>query len=310
MSQTRRDFLKQAALAGGVAAVGPLGAAAYAQESPAEMCIARWTGAAATPEAIKAMAIKLTEQAMAAVGGMGRFVKAGDTVWIKPNVAWDRTPEMAANTNPDVVATLVRLSLEAGAKSVKVGDYTCNEATRAYTASGIEAAVKEAGGLMVLLDENRFKDVELKGQRLTTWPLYPEIIESDLVINVPIVKHHALAKATTAMKNYMGVIGGNRNSWHQELASCLCDIVAFMKPRLCVLDAVRILTANGPTGGNLADVKQMNMVAAGTDIVALDAWGVGLLGLKPEDVAYIPAGEKAGLGKMDYKSIAKEIEVA
>jgi uncharacterized protein (DUF362 family) len=330
--QTRRDFIKQAALAG--AALGSMTRGALAQESggvsaagapaagapaaggatvtggAAKMCIARWKGEATTPEAIKAMAIKLTEQAVTNIGGMESFVKKGDTVWLKPNMAWDRVPETAANTNPDVVGTLVRLCLNAGAKAVKVGDFTCNEASRSYPNSGIEAAVKEAGGQVVYIDETRFRDVEIKGQRLQKWPVYPEIIECDLVINVPVAKVHSVAKATVCMKNYMGIVGGNRNAWHQSLSACLCDITAFMKPRISVVDAIRILTANGPTGGNLADVKQMNMVAAGTDIVALDAWGISLLGLKAEEVEHVMAGEKAGLGTTNYASIAKDIEVA
>lgn len=300
MGSVGRGAMAQEAAAGGAAAA----------KGGTKMCIAKWRGEAATPEAIKAMAIKLTEQAMTAVGGMESYVKKGDAVWIKPNMAWDRVPETAANTNPDVIATLVRLCLNAGAKTVKVGDFTCNEASRAYPNSGIEAAAKEAGAQVVYIDENRFRDVDLKGQRLQKWPLYPEIIECDLVINVPVAKVHGVSKATVCMKNYMGVVGGNRNAWHQSLSACLCDITAYMKPKISVVDAVRILTANGPTGGNLADVKQMNMVAAGTDIVALDSWAVTLLGLKPEEVEHVVAAEHAGLGITDYASIAREVEVA
>lgn len=312
---TRREFLKHTAIAGGsMAALGPLTFApsnASAQEAPAQMAIARWKAQEGAPEDIKAIATKLTEQAIAALGGMGRFVKKGDVVWVKPNIAWDRAPEFAANTNPDVVATLIRLCLEAGAKTVKVGDFTCNEAKKSYPASGIEAAAKALGAEVVYIDESRFKDVELKGERLDKWPLYPEIIESDLVINVPIAKNHAISKSTACMKNYMGIIGGNRGQWHQDLATCLCDITAYMKPPLCVLDGVRVLTANGPTGGNLNDVKRMNAVAAGTDIVALDALSADLLGYKIEDVPSIKAAETRGLGKSDYRTLAlRELEVA
>jgi len=194
---------------------------------------------------------------------------------------------------------------------VKVGDFTCNEAKKSYPASGIEAAAKALGAEVVYIDESRFKDVELKGERLDKWPLYPEIIESDLVINVPIAKNHAISKSTACMKNYMGIIGGNRGQWHQDLATCLCDITAYMKPPLCVLDGVRVLTANGPTGGNLNDVKRMNTVAAGTDIVALDALSADLLGYKIEDVPSIKAAETRGLGKSDYRTLAlRELEVA
>ncbi len=310
--QSRRDFLRRTAAIGGTMAMAPLSGAIAQDTAPVQMCIARWKGAAAsTTEAIKAMAVKLTEQAVANLGGMARFVKKGDVVWVKPNMAWDRAPEFAANTNPDLVATLVRLCLEAGAKTVKVGDMTCNANKKTYPSSGIEAAAKAAGAEIVYLDENRFKEIEIKGTRLEKWLVYPDIIESDLVINAPVVKHHSLSKATICMKNYMGVIAGKRSQWHQDMPACLCDITAFMKPRLCVVDAIRVLTANGPTGGNLDDVKRMDTVAAGTDIVALDAFGVELLGHKPGDILSVAAGFKAGLGQIDYRKLAlKELEVA
>ncbi|MBI4559948.1 MAG: DUF362 domain-containing protein [Candidatus Hydrogenedentes bacterium] len=285
---------------------------ATAQEAaaPLQMCIARWKDAPLPETGIKSVATKLTEQAINALGGMKRFVGNGDVVWVKPNMAWDRTPEQAANTNPDVVATLVRLSLDAGAKTVKVGDRTCNEAKQSYPKSGIEAAVKAVDGEVVYLDDSRFKKVALNGVILKEWELYPEIIEADLVINVPVVKHHNISNATLCMKNYMGVISGNRGQWHQDLPNCLCDVTAFMKPRLCVLDAVRILTAHGPTGGNLEDVKRLDTIAAGTDIVALDSFGAELLGHPVGSLATVVAGEKAGLGIMDYHKIAQEIGVS
>lgn len=311
---TRREFLKNTIIAGGSLASVPLWS--QAQEAPAEpldMCIARWQGAAASaPEEIKTLATKLTEQAISALGGMKRFVSKGDVVWIKPNLAWDRTPEQAANTNPDVVAALIRMCFDAGAKTVKVGDNPCNDAQKAYPASGIEAAAKASGAEVVYLDPNRLKETAINGKVLTAWPLSSEILDTDLVINVPVVKHHRIATVTLCMKNYMGVAGREtkRNQWHQDLSTCLCDITAFMKPRLCVLDAVRVMTANGPSGGNLADVKRMDTVAAGVDIVALDALGAELLGHKPESIGTIAAGFSAGLGQIDYRKLRhKELAV-
>ncbi len=310
-SHTRREFLRNSVLVGGTLALGPA-ASSVAQQptgasNAAKMCIARWKGDTAD---MKALATKLTEQAVATIGGMGQFVKSGNVVWVKPNIGWDKAPEFAANTNPDVVATVIKLCFEAGAKQVKVGDYTCNDARSTYANSGIEAAAKAAGADVVFLDKSRFKETEIGGQKLKTWPVYPEIIESDVVINVPIVKHHGGATMTACMKNYMGVIGGQRGKWHQDFPGCLTDITAFMKPPVCIVDAIRILTANGPQGGNLDDVKQLNTVAAGTDIVALDAFCAELLGLKPAELHYVAAAEKAGLGSIDYRSSnLKEIEV-
>ena len=142
------------------------------------------------------------------------------------------------------------------------------------------------------------------------WPLCPEIVESDVVINVPIAKHHAIATVTACMKNYMGIIGDPRGQWHQDLPTCLCDITRFMKPPMCVLDATRLLTANGPTGGNLGDVKRMDLVAAGTDVVALDALAAELLGHDPKAIKTVAAGAQAGLGRMDYRNLAlREIDL-
>lgn len=311
---SRRQFLKYSAVAGGAAALEPWGES-QAQEKLLDMAIARFkdvpAGAIEDDAGVDLRAKAMTEKVIEALGGMNRFMKRGDSVWILPNIAWDRVPAQAANTNPALVATLVKLCQDAGAVKVKVGCRTCDQAVKSYPASGIENAAKQAGAEVVYLDDTRFKDYDINGKRLRKWPLYPEIVESDLVINVPIVKHHSIAGATACMKNYMGVIGEQRGQWHQDLPACLCDITAFMKPRLAIADATRILTSNGPTGGNLADVKRLDTIAAGTDLVALDAFGVELLGLKPAEIASIAAGHAAGLGKINYRTdlALKELEL-
>jgi len=309
--QTRREFLKAAAAAGGSLAMGPLaglaaedGAVLTPAATSVEMAIARWQTAPASTEEMAGLATRLTGRAIGALGGMDRFVSKGDVVWVKPNIGWNRAPELAANTNPQVVAELVRLCLEAGAKKVRVGDNPCRPPKQTYRRSGIAAAAKAAGAEIVYLDESRFKEVDLGGQRLILWPLAPEILDADLLINVPVAKHHGLSQVTLCMKNYMGIIGGQRSAWHQDLSACLCDITAYLKPRLCVLDAVRTLTAHGPQGGNPEDVAQLGTVAAGTDIVALDAFGAELLGHRPEDIQTVTAAADCGLGRMDYRALA------
>jgi uncharacterized protein (DUF362 family) len=301
--------LAQSAATAGLFAFGsqPL----LAADKQADMTIAKWTGAAnPDAKAIRDIATKLTEKALEGLGGLQRFVKRGDVIWIKPNIGWDRTPEQAANTNPDVVATIIRHCLDAGAKKIKVGDNTCNAAEKCYHASGIADAAKALGAEVIFLDDSRAKRINIKGEKIKETPIFPEIIETDLVINVPVVKHHSLATATVCMKNYMGVIA-DRKSFHQDLPTCITDITRFMKPRICVLDAVRILTAHGPTGGDLADVKTPLTVAAGVDIVALDAFGVELLGHKPSDIGTVVKGAKEGLGTMDYRSLPlREIAVS
>jgi uncharacterized protein (DUF362 family) len=303
---------QSAATAGLLAASGrSLFAAPPVAGEAAKMAIARWKGAAQpTPEQIKDLAVRLTEKALEGLGGIERFVKKGSVVFIKPNMSWDRTPEQAANSNPDVIATIVKKCLEAGAKTVRVGDNTCNPKDKAYANSGVAEAAKNAGAEVLTLDKTRFKETEIKGELIKTIPIHPQTMECDLFINVPIVKHHRLTKLTACMKNYMGIIE-NRQKFHQNIPACLVDLTQYMKPQLCILDAVRILTANGPTGGNLQDVQTKLTVAAGVDIVALDALGAELMGLKAADVGTIVAGEKAKLGVADYRTLSpKEIDVA
>jgi len=311
---TRRDFLlHSAATAGAVALAGNrllAQATSAAADKMPEMTIARWAGAAeaeATPEQIAA---KLVEKAIAGLGGMGRFVKRGDVVWVKPNIGWDRSPEQAANTNPELVAALVRMCFAAGAKKVRVGDNSCDLPAKCYPASRIPEAAKREGAEVLLLDRNRVREVAIGGERFKRMLLFPEFLEADLLINVPIVKDHVLARATLCMKNYMGLME-KRGNFHQAIPECLVDLTRFMKPRLCVLDGVRILKAHGPKGGNLADVVVKNTVAAGVDIVALDALGAELLGRKPGDVPSIVAGQAGGLGRIDYRTLAlKELAVS
>lgn len=309
---SRRDFLVRSAAAG-ISALGATNLLAQqaAAGQPADMSIARWTGPDEGTEAqIKQIAVKLTEQAIQSIGGLKRFVSRGDIVWVKPNIAWDSTPQLAGDTNPDVVATVVRLCLEAGAKTVKVGDNPCNLAAATYKNSGIAEAAQAAGAEVLFLDTSRFRQTAIRGERLKTLLLHPEILDSDLIINVPIVKHHHLPGATLAMKNYMGVMD-NRKPFHQALPECLADLVRFMRPRLTVMDAVRILTNNGPRGGNPADVQLKTTVAAGVDIVALDALGAELLGKKPTEIGTIVKGQEVGLGTIDYRSLRlREIAVS
>jgi len=275
------------------------------------MSVARWAGEAVTAEDIQRVAWRVTEQALANLGGLQRFVDKGATVWVKPNINFHRTPEFAANTNPDVVATVVRLCYEAGAGTVKVGDHSSFGSKTSYTMSGIEASVTAVGAEMVLLEPGTFKPYRIGGKVLDEWPLSPDIVESDLVVNVPVAKHHPLPKVSACMKNYMGVAGGKRDEWHKNIAECVCDITAFMKPRICVVDAIRVLTAGPPRGGNLDDVKFEGAVAAGVDPVALDAWSAEVVGFKPADIVTVTRGQARGLGQMDYRKLAlREVTVS
>ena len=242
---------------------------------------------------------RITRNAINALGGMKRFVKPGQTVVVKPNMGWDRSPELAANTNPLVVRAVVEECLQAGAKKVKVFDRTCNDERRCYVNSGIESALKGLKGVEVKhLEEERYRMVTLNGKALAEWELYGEAVAADVFINVPVLKHHGLSKLTIGMKNVMGIMGGNRGSIHKNIAVSLADINSVFKTHLVVVDATRILTAHGPQGGDIRDVKVLNKVLASTDIVAADAYATTLFGLKPEDIAVTVEAYKRGLGEI------------
>ena len=246
---------------------------------------------------------KITKAAIDAFGGIKKFISRGDIVVIKPNMAWDRLPEQAANSNPEVVATVTGLCYEAGAKKVKVFDRSVNDPRRCYVQSGIAGAASAAGAVVSYVDDRKFRDMKINGEALKTWPLYKEIFEADKIINIPVAKHHGLAKLTMSMKNWMGVMGGSRDRIHQKLDQSLVDLSMAIKPTLTVLDAVRILTANGPQGGNLNDVKKLNTVIVGVDQVAVDSFGATLFGMKGSDLGYVKIAAESGLGTMDLTKI-------
>jgi len=246
----------------------------------------------------------VTRKAVNAIGGMRHFVKAGDVVVVKPNMGWDRSTAFAANTHPLVVRALVEECLAAGAKKVKVFDYTCNDSRRCYVNSGIEGALRGMKNVECKqIEPERFKKVTLNGRFLKEWELYDEALSANVFINVPIAKHHGLSRLTLGLKNIMGVMGGNRGFIHRSLDVALADVNAHLKSHLTVIDATRILTAHGPQGGNMADVKVLNKVIASADIVAADAFATTLFGLKPADIPVIVTAHQRGLGEMDLARI-------
>jgi uncharacterized protein (DUF362 family) len=246
----------------------------------------------------------ITRNAINALGGMGRFVKAGNTVVVKPNIGWDRRPEQAATTHPAVVRAIVEECLKAGSKRVKVFDNPCNDMRRCYEDSGILDALKDLKSVDVrYMEEERYEKVNLKGTFLKEWELYGDALKADVFINVPIAKDHSLTRLTLALKNMMGIMGGDRGFIHRQIEDALADVSSVVKSHLVVIDATRILTAHGPTGGSLRDVKIVNKVIASTDIVAADACATGLFGLKPQDVSTTVTAYKRGLGEMDLDKV-------
>jgi len=253
---------------------------------------------------------KMVRTAIEKIGGIGRFISPGDKVLLKPNAAWDRQPEQAANTNPAVVGTVVRLCLEARASEVWVTDVSVNDPYRCFARSGIEDAVKRAGGKIRFTTENDFVLTDLKGESLKVWPVSAFYHQADKLINLPVVKHHSLSKCTMAMKNLYGSLGGQRNRLHQDINTSIADLASAIRPTLTVMDATRVLKRNGPTGGNISDVSIENTVVAGVDLVAIESYGLRFLDLKVEDIPFITMADKRGIGISDWRSLnVAEIDV-
>jgi len=246
-------------------------------------------------------------RALAAMGGIGAFVRPGDRVALKPNCAWDRTAEQAANTNPELIGELVRLCLAAGAASVVVVDNTCHEPARAFARSGIREAAVSAGGAVAHQKSAGTVTMDLGGAVLGDWEVLEPIIAADRVINVPVVKHHSLARGTLGMKNWMGAVVGRRPSMHQRINQVCAELGAAFRPTLTVIDATRVLTGGGPTGGSLDLVRNDDLVAVATDPVAADAWGAGLLDFGPAELPYLAIAERLGLGTTDWRSVSETV---
>ena len=319
---TRREAMLQLLRVGGVAA-GAAGAAFWlsersfrpaterAEQSRRDHRIASSPQDAALPHLTVVQGGEpraLVDKALENLGGIQRFISRQDVVVIKPNIAWDRTPEQAANTNPDVVAAIVRQCWQAGAKRVIVTDVSCNEPRRCFQRSGIQATARAAGAEVILPDPELFREVELGGVVLKTWPVFTPFLEADKIINIPIAKHHALTGATLGMKNWYGILGGQRNRLHQQIHQSLVDLASFMLPTLTMIDCYRVLLRNGPTGGNLEDVATKKTMVAGTDPVALDAYvAKAYWNLDPAQMPYLEMAAARGLGIVDFEKLQVKV---
>jgi uncharacterized protein (DUF362 family) len=309
---TRRQLLQVAATLGLSASAVAAGLALHGRDAnggrppPARLRDHRVPAAAGAVELAIARgpdAADNVRRAVEALGGMAAFVRPGDRVLIKPNVGWNRLPDQAANTQPEVVAQVVKMVRAAGAARVWVSDFPVNNPERCFERSGIRAAVGAAGGDLVLPDGGSFRDVEVGGHVVSLAEVIWPLVDADKVINLPVVKQHGLSRATLGMKNWYGVVGGHRARMHQAIHRAIVDLAAFVRPTLTILDGTRALVANGPSGGSLDDVRRLDTVAAAVDPVALDAFGASLLGLAPADVGFIVEAEKAGLGRSAWRSL-------
>ena len=240
------------------------------------------------------------------LGGMSAFVKKNQKVLIKPNIGWDVSPERGGNTNPKLVKRIIEHCYEAGAKEVYVFDHTCDDWRRSYSNSGIEKAVKDAGGKIVSGDtENYYQSVSVKdGKVLTKGKVHELVLDSDVFINVPILKSHSSARLTASLKNMMGVVW-DRGYWHRNnLHQCIADYATFSKkPTLNVVDAYYVMKQNGPRGVSVDDVALMKSQIISTDMVASDAAAAKLFGIEPDSVSYIKIAGSMGAGKKDLSTL-------
>lgn len=317
--EQRRDFLLQFLRPAGVSA-GLAGAAWWLKgrgRRPAEPALFAGRPDRTVPRAagLADMAVvrgaaprELVRRAFQELGGVHRFVSPGDVVALKPNMAWDRTPAQAANTNPEVVAEVARLCLQAGAARVLVSDVPVNEPRQVFERSGIAEAARREGAEIVLPEPRRFQPVDLGGETLGRWPVLEPFLTATKLINIPIAKHHSLTGVTLGMKNWYGVLGGARSRLHQRIHESLADLAAWFRPTLTMLDACRVLLRNGPSGGSLADIAEKQTVIAGIDPVALDAYAAqAFWGLSLDRLHYLKLAAARGLGRTDFENLSTRV---
>lgn len=297
----RRDFLKNA-ITGGLAAGCTL-----AFGSPGLLAATGGPAAAYDLVAVRGgEPAAMFDRAMASLGGMGVFVPKGARVLVKPNIGWDVSPDRAANTNPQLVGRIVEHCLQAGAREVTVFDHTCDTWARCYRNSGIERAVRDAGGKIVSGDsEGYYQRVAVPGgKRLTEAKVHELLLAADTFINVPVLKHHSSTALTIGMKNMMGVVW-DRGYWHRnDLHQCIADFLTFRRPTLTVVDAYNVMMQHGPRGVSAGDLAAMKSLVVSTDPVAADAAAAMLFGAAPADIGYIRLAAEMKLGRMDLSGLS------
>lgn len=312
----RRNFLKSLAAAGAAVTIkssGAMDVMAATNSALPEMAPAAAAASADLVAVMNGEPAAMLRKALETMGGIGQYVKKGNKVVIKPNIGWDRTPELAANTNPELVAEMVKQCLAAGASEVKVFDHSCDEWTKCYDHSGIQKAVKDAGGTMVPAnEESYYQEISLpKGKVLKKAKVHKAILECDVWFNMPVLKNHGGARLTMAMKNHMGIVWDRRAFHSMGLQECIADITTISKPAaLQIVDAYRIITSNGPQGRDAKDVVLTKALFASKDIVAVDTAAGKFFNqfksIPVDTVTHIAKGEALGMGTTDLESIKVE----
>lgn len=303
----RRDFFKSAALVG-LATVVKTNVFGSTLSAPTKN-----SAVGSEPDLVAVMGGEpeaMLLRALKEFGGIKSFVKKGQKVVIKPNIGWDRAPELAANTNPDLVAALVKQCKIAGASEIIVFDHTCHDWKKSYKNSGIEDAVTEAGGKMVPgNDGSYYRDVEIpNGVKMKSNKIHQAILDCDVWFNVPVLKHHGGAKNSISMKNLMGIVWDRKTFHLNDLHQCIADIATHSKkPALNIVDAYRIMKSNGPQGKSEADVVMLKSLIVSPDFVAADTAALKLFSqVQPtdiNDVRHIGLAEKSHVGTMNLEKL-------
>jgi uncharacterized protein (DUF362 family) len=241
----------------------------------------------------------LTRKTFEAAGGIQQFISKGDVVVIKPNISWARAPQLAATTHPEVLKSVIELCQEAGAKKVRIADHTIHGARQCFAITGAGSVAKQTNADLVVPRSSLMRDMNLNGHRLGVWPVFTPIVEADKLINLPVAKVHGLSDLTLGMKNWIGAVGGRRYALHQDIHQTIVDLAQFFKPTITLIDATRVMTHNGPSGGSMSDVAVMNRLILSNDPVAADARAAGIFGRAPDDIGFIRLGKKWQLGNYD-----------
>jgi len=249
--------------------------------------------------------VRTIDRALKALGGIETFIRKGDRVLIKVNAAFASPPALSATTNPDLLSRLVRLCLKAGASSVLVTDNPINNPESCFDLSGIAEAARSNGAEIVPPRDNYFRPTTVPGGELIRdWPLlYRPFTKVDKLIGITPVKDHARSGASMTMKNWYGLLGGRRNTFHQDIHNIIKELAMMVSPTFVVLDGTTTMMTNGPTGGSLSDLKQTNTMIVSTDQVAADAYGATLLEKTVADLPFISKASAVGAGAADYKKL-------
>lgn len=304
--KARRDFIKAGLALGAGFSLVDLGGLFAAATAPVVTGPAPSGGARPVLVAVRdSDRVTMVNKALEALGGISAFVRPGQTVLIKPNMGWDVPPERGANTHPSLIGHLVTLCREAGAKSVSVFDNTCDQWERCYANSGLAQAARAAGANVVNgKDQTLYRETAIpRGVKLQSAKVHSLVLDSDVFINVPVLKHHGGALMTAAMKNLMGVIWDRRFYHRTDLHQCIADLLTVRSPTLNIIDAYHPMVRNGPRGKTADDLIELRTLLASTDIVAIDAAAAKLLGHQPADVTHVRLAAGMNLGRIDLGQV-------